>query len=134
MIKKGVPRNLVKFTNKVNGLRPATLLKKRLWYRCFSVNFPKFLRTPFYRTLLDDWFCSAFFFPPIALFWKYYFKTKRWKKLWKMLEFYNYRLCTYWTESIINPPSCSSMTPLENIYFLFVMKHILLEYPSSFSL
>ena len=24
-----------------------TLLKKRLWYRCFPVNFAKFLRTPF---------------------------------------------------------------------------------------
>ena len=26
---------------------PATLLKKRLWHRCFPVNFVKFLRTPF---------------------------------------------------------------------------------------
>ena len=26
---------------------PATLLKKRLWHRCFSVNFAKFLRTYF---------------------------------------------------------------------------------------
>ena len=30
------------------GLRPATLLKKRLWHRCFPVNFVKFLRTPFF--------------------------------------------------------------------------------------
>ena len=29
------------------------LLKKRLWYRCFPVNFAKFLRTPFYRTRPD---------------------------------------------------------------------------------
>ena len=29
------------------GLRPATLLKNRLWHKCFSVNFAKFLRTPF---------------------------------------------------------------------------------------
>ena len=29
------------------GLRPATLLKKRLWHRCFSVNVAKFLITPF---------------------------------------------------------------------------------------
>ena len=29
------------------GLRPATVLKKRLWYRCFPVNFAEFLRTPF---------------------------------------------------------------------------------------
>ena len=28
-------------------LTPATLLKKRLWHRCFFVNFAKFLRTPF---------------------------------------------------------------------------------------
>ena len=34
------------FFNKIAGLRPATLLKKRLWYRCFPVNFVKFLRTP----------------------------------------------------------------------------------------
>ena len=28
-------------------LRPATLLKKRLWHRCFPVNFVKFLKTLF---------------------------------------------------------------------------------------
>ena len=33
--------------NKVAGLRPPILLKKRLWHRCFSVNFVKYLRTPF---------------------------------------------------------------------------------------
>ena len=33
--------------NKVTSLRPATLLKKRLWHRCFPVNFTKFLKTPF---------------------------------------------------------------------------------------
>ena len=26
----------------------ATLLKRRLWHRCFPVNFAKFLRTPFF--------------------------------------------------------------------------------------
>ena len=35
------------FFDKVAGLRPAILLKKRLRYRCFSVNFVKFPRTPF---------------------------------------------------------------------------------------
>ena len=35
------------FFNKVAGLRPATLLKKRLWHRCFPMNFEKFQRTPF---------------------------------------------------------------------------------------
>ena len=34
--------------NKVAGLGLATLLKKRIWLRCFLVNFAKFLRTPFF--------------------------------------------------------------------------------------
>ena len=44
--------DFVKFTGKclcqrLPGLRPATLLKKRLWYTYYLVNFVKFLRTPF---------------------------------------------------------------------------------------
>ena len=39
-----------------SGLRPATLLKKRLWHTCFPVNFVKFLRTPFYRKPPGDCF------------------------------------------------------------------------------
>ena len=35
------------FSNKVATLRPATLLKKRLWHSCFHVNFAKFQRTIF---------------------------------------------------------------------------------------
>ena len=31
---------------------PTTLLIKRLWHRCFSVNFSKFLRTPFSQNTL----------------------------------------------------------------------------------
>ena len=47
------------FFNTVAGLRPATLLEKSLWHRCFPVNFAKFLRTPFLqnasgRLLLED--------------------------------------------------------------------------------
>ena len=35
----------------LKNLRSATVLKKSLWYRCFTVNSAKFLRTPFfYRT------------------------------------------------------------------------------------
>ena len=55
-MKKGVLKNFSKFTgkhlcqsfffNKVPGGR----------HRCFPVNFAKFLRTPFYRTPLDDCF------------------------------------------------------------------------------
>ena len=35
------------FFNKVVGLRPATLLKKRLWHRLLPVNLTKFLGSPF---------------------------------------------------------------------------------------
>ena len=38
-----VPESLF---NKVAG--SSTLLKRGLWYRCFSVTFVKFLRTPFF--------------------------------------------------------------------------------------
>ena len=57
LCKKGVLRNFTKFTgihlyqslffNKVTGLKPASLLKKRLWHNIFPVNFVKFLRRPF---------------------------------------------------------------------------------------
>ena len=55
-IKKVVLKNFPKLTgkhqrqslffSKVSGFRPATLLKKKLWHKCFPVNFAKFLRTP----------------------------------------------------------------------------------------
>ena len=58
ILQKGVLRNFTKLTgkhlcqsfffNKVPALRPATLLKRRIWHRCFPVNFVKFLRTPFF--------------------------------------------------------------------------------------
>ena len=84
--KKGVLGNFSKFTgkhlyqgfffNKVAGLRPATLLKKRLWHRRFPVNFPKFLRTPFYRTPCDECFSiiqrliwNSYEIPPNDCFW-----------------------------------------------------------------
>ena len=63
-VRKGVLRNFAKFTgkqlcqslffNKVAGLKPVTLLKKRFWHKCFPVNFAKFQEHPFYRTPLGD--------------------------------------------------------------------------------
>ena len=38
------------------GLWPATLLKKRLWYRCFPLNSSKFPRTPFLQNTSDGCF------------------------------------------------------------------------------
>ena len=64
-MKKGVLRKIGKFTgkhlcqshffNKVAGLRPEILLKKRLWQRCFRVSFAKFYEyffTEHFRKLL----------------------------------------------------------------------------------
>ena len=45
-VKKGVLKNFAKFTGKHLCLRPATLLKIKLWHRCFPVNFAKFPRIP----------------------------------------------------------------------------------------
>ena len=36
------------FFNKVVGLRPGTLLKRRFWHRYFPVNIVKFLRAPIF--------------------------------------------------------------------------------------
>ena len=62
-MKKGVPRNFARFAgknlcqsvffNKVADLRPATLLKKRLWHRRFPVSFTKFPRTTFFTVHLQ---------------------------------------------------------------------------------
>ena len=53
------------------SLWPATLLKERLWHRCFPVNFEKFLRTPFLtehiRWLLLEQRCSRVLFKWIEL-------------------------------------------------------------------
>ena len=75
-IRKSVLRNFAKFTrkhmyqslffNKIEGLRPATLLKKRLVHRCFPVNFAKFLTAPslatehLWTTVSETWISSWF--------------------------------------------------------------------------
>ena len=46
-ILQNLQENTCAKVNKVADLRPAALLKKRLWQGRFPVNFAKFLRTPF---------------------------------------------------------------------------------------
>ena len=63
-------RNFSKFTgkhlrqslsfNKVAGLKAATLLKQRLWHRCFPMNFVKFLRTPFLQSTSERLLLKVF--------------------------------------------------------------------------
>ena len=67
--KKYVFRNFAKFTgkhqcqslyfHKVAGMRTATLLKDRLWHRCFPVNFAKFLRAPFLQKTSGGYFWKS---------------------------------------------------------------------------
>ena len=55
LCKKDVLRNFARFTgnelyqrlffDKIVGLRPASLFKRKFWHKCFCVNFVKFLRT-----------------------------------------------------------------------------------------
>ena len=68
-LRKGALRNFTTFTgkhlcqslffNKVAGLGSATLLKKRLWHRCFPGNFAKFLRTLFLKNTSGRLFLSV---------------------------------------------------------------------------
>ena len=46
------------FFNKVADFRPAALLKKSVWHRCFPVNFAKFLRRPFLQNTFNGCFCT----------------------------------------------------------------------------
>ena len=48
-------------------MRPATLLKKRIWHWCFPVNFAKFLRTPFLTKYL--WWL-------LLIIWTLHFKQR----------------------------------------------------------
>ena len=61
-LRKTVLRNFTNFTEKhlcqiSFFLRPATLLKKRLWHRCYPMNFVKFLRTSFSQNTSEGCFC-----------------------------------------------------------------------------
>ena len=48
------------FLKKIAGHKPATLLKKWPWHRCFPVNFAKLLRTPFLQNTSGGCFCLVF--------------------------------------------------------------------------
>ena len=100
---KGVLKNFAKFTgkhlyqslffNKVVGLRPAALLKRRLWRRCFPVNFAKFLKTPLVAA--SSKYCSL----SILDFWhsnhKPDMELKHLYLLSKKQLFFNWSLCCF---------------------------------------
>ena len=58
----------VSFLIKLQTLRPATLLNKRLWHRCFPANFVKFLRKTFLTEHLR-WLLLSIIFQQIFLYY-----------------------------------------------------------------
>ena len=50
-----------------SDLRPANLLKRRLWDRCFPVNFAKLARTPFLQNITERQPVTVFFFNNINI-------------------------------------------------------------------
>ena len=96
--KKGVLKNFAKFTGKhlcqslFLYLKPATLFKKDIWHWCFSVNFVKFLRTPF--------FCKTTLVAPS----ENNYNDQRWKfsmsflynPLLQLPSYYNHYYCFCW--------------------------------------
>ena len=87
--KKGVLRNLAKFTVKhlcqslfiikVAGPRLGTLIKKRLWHRCFLANFAKFLRTSFLTEKLR-WLLLSMVYILLEFYVSYEFLLLLWIK------------------------------------------------------
>ena len=73
------------FLNKIAGLRPATLLKKRFWHRYFPVNFTRFLRTPFFTEHLW-WLLMNPFSKVTGWSWNNYFELF-WKITLKKFSF-----------------------------------------------
>ena len=89
-VRKGVLRNFAHFTgkhlcqslffNQVAGLSPAVLLTKRLWHRCFPVNFVKFLRAPILQNIFGRLFLCCLklclFACDIGMFWSIILEDK----------------------------------------------------------
>ena len=72
--------------NRVSGLRPPTLLKKRLQHSCFQVNFVKFLKTPFLQN--TSTICLTVSFRKEVLYiCSNLVLLKRWRKLAILLSF-----------------------------------------------
>ena len=78
--------------DKVPGLRPATLIKKRLWNRCFPVKFAIYLTTPFfYRTpsVVASVLKHDFFYITKPLREKYFTQNKYKRNLLEFKKFEN---------------------------------------------
>ena len=72
--------------NRVSGLRPAILLKKKLQHRCFQVNFVKLLRTTFLQN--TSIICLTVLFYKEVLYTCSNLLLEKWTKLTILLSFH----------------------------------------------
>ena len=111
---KGALINCTKFTgnhlcqglffNKFSGLGAATLLKKKLWYFCFPVNFAKFLRAHSLQNtsvwLLLILFLACFLYFPFCKI----FPTKKvasCEKSWLVEDWLNHLEFPQWLTNVL---------------------------------
>ena len=115
------------FFHKNAGLRSAILLGKRLWHRCFPVNFAKFLRTPFLKehlwwlllNLQESAFARAFFSKYAGLRPAILLKKTLWRRCFSLLIF-----CKIFKNSFFyrTPPvAASEMGYIFNIELLLAL-------------
>ena len=118
-MKKGVLRNFTKFTGKhlcqsllFNEVAAVTLLKRRLWYGCFPLNFVKFLITLFLQNT-SGWLFLIF----VILTWIWsklglLFTFTLWNYCWKKLKRVDVKV------KVI----CAKRTPSRKFYLNFEAK------------
>ena len=94
-----------------SGLRPATFLQKRLWHRCFPVNFENFLRAP----LLTEHFWWLLLISPNSIYHKNSCKVAcLCDKRSYLLSFINQRQCMK-TIIFTLSPSCHGSVVKRNV-------------------
>ena len=116
------------FFNKVTCLNPAILLKKRLWHRCFSVNFATFLRTPEHLrwlllnivliVIVCNIFCNT-----RAKQWPEFQLTRVWKRPLPLTEIFSWRFDRYSVRITLAISLCLValfIAPVENLFFRWI--------------
>ena len=137
--KKDVLRNFAKFTGKhlcqilcfakVAGLTPATLLKKRLWHRCFPVNFAKFLIAPFLTEHLR-WLLLSF---PLKTSGNHRLKRPKWQYEYQTLDgSFRWTSSSYCRESILDKKWSPfswflSLLSIPSIHTTLMQRHYLVD-------
>ena len=137
---KGFLRNFAKFTGKhlcqnlfFNKVPPASLLKKRLWHRYFSVNLANFLRTPFSTEHL--WWLLLVKLCPLLNYFPFFFTfskscccdkvNKATVSITSISQKVSSSKQLQWS-SDLEGPGCVTMPPLKNVFIKNICLHGLL--------